>query len=229
MNLAMKAFLSTVASIALLSGARADPFEGKITLSVKPWRNQGHAEFHISAKEDLMRIDVEAPSAKLTTIVDFKLGQQITLVPQSQSYLALELQNRSPAGGPPGPLQETADTDTILGYVCTKYVAAGPEGITEIWATDQLGEYRGLYQFVGPMGRGQPQSWEALLSGRNLFPLRVLRTNRNKSLIFLRIEATSVEKTSLPGSLFEAPGGWKKLSLNSPGLGAVPAGRFASR
>ncbi len=65
----------------------------------------------------------------------------------------------------------------------------------------------------GPGGRrGQaPPEWESIIKGSGFFPLRIVSFEGGKEKF--RMEVTSVQKTSLPDSLFAAPDGYRKLDL----------------
>ncbi len=83
----------------------------------------------------------------------------------------------------------------------------------------------------GPMGGrrggGTPagQAWERALAGKSLFPLRVVSTDKASKETF-RMEATNVEKTALPDSLFSVPAGYEKLDMGGMMKGTMPgAGR----
>ena len=78
-------------------------------------------------------------------------------------------------------VQVTTEKDTILGYECTKIIATGKDGVSEIWITDQLGQFMGLTSGGGPGGRRQvPPQWETVLKGKGFFPMRVIVTDKNE-------------------------------------------------
>ena len=70
-------------------------------------------------------------------------------------------------------------------------------------------------------GAPAPQGWEDALSGRNVFPLRVVTTAGGKET--LRLEATAVEKQSLPAAAFYPPTDFRNLSEMMRGMG-LPGG-----
>ena len=120
----------------------------------------------------------------------------------------------------------TSTKETILGYDCTKFVVTGEHGTTEIWVTDQLGTFMGFYHGGGPGRRGSQEApeWESAMKGGGFFPMRVLG-NTSKGQV--RMEVTSVQKTSLPDSLFAPPDGWRKFDLGGMmgGMGGFPGAR----
>jgi hypothetical protein len=78
---------------------------------------------------------------------------------------------------------------------------------------------------MGGRGRGgasvPAQSWESALSGKSVFPLRVVTTAAGKENF--RLEVTNIEKASLPDSLFAAPADFRNLSDMMRGMG-LPGG-----
>jgi Domain of unknown function (DUF4412) len=210
--------LAAVAAVFVsVPALKAETFEGSYTMILTPWAVQGSATLKTSVKKDLMRIDLETSRGVISTVVDFREHRTIAMIAQARMYVVHDLpagiaalQPTSVAGGTS--LKPTGKTDTIAGYSCTEYIADGPEGRSEIWVTDQLGEYPGLFQWVGPTGRGVQQTWEVALRGRNVFPMRVVRKNLSNGSTF-RLEVSSVSKGSVPDSLFTIPDGWQKVGF----------------
>src|ERR1019366_4331842 len=211
--------LATICALVLPGALHADTFEGRLTMSMTSSSKEGNQTVNLSLKEGMMRTDIQSAKGVMSAILDTKNQQMIILMPQQRMYM---VQPPTPPGSVPQPnapaasgttLQDTGVKETILGYVCTKFVAKSKEGTSEIWVTDQLGTFTGLFHGGGgPMGhRPQaPQAWESALKGHNFFPMRVV-TNGSKGTF--RLEVTSVEKTSLPDSDFAAPQGWRKLDM----------------
>lgn len=189
-----------------------------------------------SIKEGFMRMDASASSHQSGIIYDLKNRQMIILIPERSMYMVRQIPapGSAPAyggpggpGGPeagpppnPGTFEKSGETETILGYTCTKYVYTSGEDTTEIWVTDQLGTFGG-FNFGGrPGGRsGVPQGWASALQGKAFFPMRVIGTENGKSF---RMDVTAVEKVSIPDSEFAPPDGWQKFDMGSfmQGMGA---------
>jgi hypothetical protein len=173
----------------------------------------------MSLKEGHMRTDMETSRGTMSAIFDMKAQQIMILMPQQRMYMVQNMPQpaagQPPArmGSAPGNLQNTGVKETILGYECTKYTVTGADGsMTDIWVTDQLGTFIGLFH-GGPGGRSQPPAeWESALKGGNFFPMRVVS---NSSRGTFKLEVTAVNKASLPDSVFAAPEGWQKFDLGS--------------
>lgn len=189
----------------------------------------GPQTINYSIKEGYMRMDIQgAKGAGGAFITDFKNKQIIFLIPQQQMYMVKSLPDPNSYKKPDGQLSSAAavakdpstsfrDTgvkETILGYDCEKYEVTTSKGTTDIWATDQLGMFGGLSMGGAPGRHSQaPQAWESIIKGSGFFPLRVTSNEGGKEKF--RLEVTSVDKTSLPDSLFQPPDGWKKFDLGS--------------
>jgi hypothetical protein len=232
--------LATICALALPCALLADTFEGKIGISITSPSAQGPQTLNVSVKEGLARFDIESARGSMAMIRDTKNKQMIILMPQQRMYMVhpLEQPGQMPQTGQmaqqgapaasQSTLKETGVKETILGYVCTKYIVTGADGTSEIWITDELGTFMGLPPAGGPMGRAAqaPSSWESALKGHNFFPIRVVTKSSKGTFKF---EVTSVEKTSLPDSLFAPPEGWRKFDMGAMMNGEFPGGMPNSR
>ncbi len=227
----MKLITPIVALCALLSpGAlAADTFEGTVTMTISsPSMKGGPQTINLSLKDGDMRTDMDTGRGAASAIFDTKNRQLIILMPQQRMYMVRPIpqpgQGHAPgaARSTPPSLTDTGVRETILGYACTKYTSAGESGTTDIWVTDQLGMFMGLFHGGGPGSRSEaPPEWESALKGRNFFPMRVVSNTARGTF---RLEVTAVNKTSLPDSLFSAPDGWQKFDLGAIMGGAMPGG-----
>lgn len=227
--------LLVLTAASLIPAARADSFEGKVTMKVTGLKNSVPA-MTFNIKEGFSRIDITADGRNNAVILDAAKQQMTVLLLDQKMYITQAMPSASSiaakaaaAGGPPDPaLDITTTKEKILGYDCVKYVAQTKEGTSEIWVTDQLGAFLG---FGGPpMGGGRrgpgagapaPQGWEEALLGKGVFPLRVVTTADGKETF--RLEATNVEKTPLPAALFYPPSDFRNLSDMMRGMG-LPGG-----
>jgi hypothetical protein len=221
--------LVPICALLLPCALAAETFEGKVSMSIASGSKDGSQKIDFSIKEGLTRMDIATPRGSSSIIMDGKNQQMTILIPQQRMYMVRPIpQPGAPQGPNPAPkaaqatLQDTGVKERILGYECTKYIATSAEGTSEIWVTDQLGAFTGLYQGDGPGQRPQaPQAWEGAIKGRNFFPLRVVANNGKGTF---KLEVTSVEKASLPDSQFTPPEGWTKFDMGSMMGGAMPGG-----
>jgi hypothetical protein len=225
----MKLIRSLVPLCALLlpCALSAETFEGKVAMTMTmAGSKDGPQSINYSIKEGLMRVDMTGGKISGGFITDFKNKQMTILMPQQQMYMVRPMSDtggvQRPAGmGPSHPagtasdttFKDTGDKETILGYVCEKYEVTTAKGTSDIWATDQLGTFGGLSMGGGPGGRHSQaaQEWEKVIKGSAFFPLRVVSTEGGSQRF--KLEVTSIDKQSLPDSLFQAPDGWRKLDL----------------
>jgi hypothetical protein len=230
--------LVSIGALLLPCALAAQTFEGKVSMKITSADSKdGSQSIDMSMKEGFLRMDMNSSKgAQGGMISDFKNQQMTILMPQQKMYMTRPIPQpgSSPQSGsyprpngtpnaPQASLQQTGVKETILGYECTKYVATGQEGTSEIWVTDQLGTFTGLFHGGGPGRRPQaPQGWESALTGKSFFPMRVVTSANGKEKF--RLEVTSVEKGSLPDSLFTPPSDWRKFDLGSMMGGAMPGG-----
>jgi hypothetical protein len=227
----MKLISSIVAAGALLAPSMlaAETFEGTVSMTISaPSMKGGPQTISLSLKEGNMRTDMDTGRGTMSAIFDTKNQQMLILMPQQRMYMvrpmpqAVAGQAPAPSGAPPANLQDTGVKETILGYACEKYTSMGDSGTTEIWVTDQLGTFMGLFHGGGPGGRSQaPAAWESALKGRNFFPMRVISTSSKGTF---RLDVTAVNKASLPDSLFGPPDGWQKFDLGGLMGAGMPGG-----
>ena len=207
----------------------AATFEGKVHLKISDNKGQSH-EMVQSLKDGLVRTDVEAGVHSASLIMDFAKQELTILIAAQHMYMVRPMPTGAPAGAPgaadtgEASFAKTGETEKILGYDCVKYVAKTKDGAHEVWVTDQLGRFGGLGG-GNPMARrhgGKPTAgWEQLLAGKDLFPLRVVTHNAAGTETF-RLEAVSVEKTTLPASDFQPPADYKKLDMGGMMPGTMP-------
>jgi Domain of unknown function (DUF4412) len=227
--------------VLLLAGALLIPaalaaatFEGKVTMKMTGPKGSPPL-VNFSLKEGFSRIDVEAGQGQsVAMIMDQSKQEMIIMMAAQKMYLVRPLPKPGdiPAAQGAAPhdmtVERTSVTETILGYECVKIVATDKGTTTEMWVTDQLGTFMGMGG-GGPMGgrRGGPggpagEAWEQALRGKASFPLRVVTTKDGKEAF--RMEATSVEKMSLPDSVFAPPADFQKLDMGNMMRGMMPGG-----
>jgi hypothetical protein len=231
--------LAPLCALALTCALSAETFEGKVSMTMtSSTSSNGPQTINYSIKEGFMRMDVTAAKGAGAFITDFKNRQVIILMPQQKMYMVQQMPDPNAAGKPGGApgatpggspnasntsFKDTGETETILGYPCKKYEITSPKGTTEIWATDQLGVFGGLSMGGAPGRRPQaPQAWESVIKGSGFFPMRVESNEGGKGNF--KLEVTSVDKTSLPDSLFAAPDGWRKFDMGAMMGGMMPGG-----
>lgn len=219
----MKKFSSIIIACALLLPAAlsAAAFQGKVVMKMTMPKSEP-IPLTMSVKEGFSRTDMVMGKGTSGSMIMDQAKQQITILMDEQKmYLVQpmpkpeEFTDGKDSGKNDFTFEKTNETEKILGYNCTKYIAKSKEGTSEIWATEQLGTYLG-------MGAGGPGSqpgkkapsyaWEKALIGKNFFPLRTIVFGKDGKEA-LRTEAVSVEKQSLPNSLFAPPADYQKLEM----------------
>lgn len=209
-------------------GLSAANFEGTISLRMSEGRQTHDVTY--ATKGGQMRIGMDAgPMGQVAAIVSLAERQIFMLMPAQKMYLVMPFANQmdaamEKAGAARDHLQKTAETQTILGYPCTKYVYQDEQGPVEIWGTDRLGQFVALPS-GNPMQRGaQKPGWETAIAG-DFFPMRLIATSTGGQER-MRWEVTAVKAETLDAALFTLPAGYQKLDMGGmmSGLGGLMPG-----
>ncbi|MEO7412143.1 MAG: DUF4412 domain-containing protein [Opitutaceae bacterium] len=230
----MKKFLTSLLAGALLFPAAlsAANFEGKITTKMTMAGSKDPIPMTQSVKDGFARTDMAMGKGATTSMIMDQAKQQIViLLPDQKMYMVQPMPKPDEAANGKAEdftFEKTSETEKILGYNCTKYLVKNKDGSSEIWATEQLGTYLGLGAAGGggAMGNARGKSaasyaWEKALIGKNFFPLRTVVFGKDGKES-VRMEAVSVEKQSLPASLFVPPADYQKFEM--PAMGDMMKG-----
>ena len=226
-----------LATLLLLSGVLladavsfAANFEGTVRFKIESGKDKP-MEMSYGLKNGLVRIDLQSKDGQAPAIIMDAAKQEMTvLMAEEKMYLVQALPKPkgadTPAASANVTLEKTGVTETIAGYVGEKYLIKSKDFTGEMWLTDQLGAFMGMGEPEGPFGgkKSSGGSWEAALAGKNMFPLRVVNTTAKGKSAF-RMEVTSIDKASLPDSLFRAPADWQKFDMGGMMRGLLPGGR----
>jgi hypothetical protein len=183
-------------------------------------RGQTH-NISYSIKDSMIRTEVSgAAGMNAAAIIDTGKQMITVLMPAQSMYMTMPMKqtmDKATSGkvSRDSALENTGITKNILGYECTKYLAKGRDGTTEIWATTELGSFMGLGSGMqGPMGAKKPKpAWEQAIAGKDFFPLLVIGHGKRKNKFTLT--TTSVQRQSLSDSVFEAPEGYRKFDMGA--------------
>jgi hypothetical protein len=227
------AFLAAVPSLF------AADFEGKVTMKLSGARELPPSLTY-SIKGTATRIDLTAPgeAGRVAMLTDSTKQEMVILMLDQKMFMTQPIPKVSGASVaaagslPESTLEKTAVTEKILGYDCVKYTSKSKSGTTELWVTEQLGSFSGLgggNPLTGGLsgGRGSASAnasasaWEKALAGLNAFPLRVVSTEGGKESF--RMEATAVDRQTIPSAAFVAPTDFQDLSAMMRGM-ALPPG-----
>jgi len=232
----MKRFPTVALLLAALlpTCAFAADFEGVIQMSMTTGSHTTPMTF--TEKPGFTRIDMAAAGGRVGGMIMDHAKQEMTiLMPQQRMYMVQAIPQQVIAQAQSkiddAAVEKTNDHEKILGYDTTKYIAKNNEGTSDIWVTDQLGTFAGFgpAQGGGLFGRGahsssaKKNSWEDAFKGKEAFPLRVITTNSSGQQTF-KMEATSVEKKSVPASEFQPPADYRKFDMGAMmrGMGGLP-------
>lgn len=222
--------ITLCALLLAVSNLTAKTFEGTVHMKISAGKEGTH-QLSYSIKGTKLRTEIQAGNnVSATAIMDTTKDEIIMLMPGQPMYMTMSLKGTvAKATGNDmndTTLENTGITETILGYTCTKYIARNKEGDMEIWATTELGTFMGLGNNMGGMmgAAKNKASWEQTLTGKDFFPLRVKNAPGNRNQFTL--EATSIEKKSLPDSLFLPPEGYQKFDMGGMMQGLMGGGQL---
>ncbi len=218
----------------LLSSLCAADFEGKVTMKVSGPRDLPPA-LNYSIKGTATRIDLTMPGdvGRVAMLSDSTKSEMTILMLDQKMFMTQPLPKvagstvEAAGGVAEANLEKSAVIEKILGYDCVKYTAKSKTTTTELWVTDKLGAFAGFgggNPMAGVTGGGRSsasaQPWEQALASLHAFPLRVIAIEGGKEIF--RMEATAIEKQSLPASLFVAPTDFQDLSALMKGMSIPP-------
>lgn len=228
----MKTTLRSLLACTLLLPAAllAAPFEGKINFKMS---TDGKAQDMLySVKGDKLRIDMPGMKAMGGAILDMGKKEMTMIMPEQQMYMTTSMSEGKEAPARQAEevkVEKTSETEKILGYLATKYLATSKDNTTEMWLAEGLGVFASMPSQGGGGGglfgrkkaAATSQAWESALAGKELFPLRVV-TKDKKGKESFRMEATAIDKTSVPDASFAPPEGYQKFDMGAMMKGALP-------
>ena len=229
----MKQFPRLLLASALLAPAAifAASFEGKVSFKMTTGRGQGQ-EMHYNIKGDKIRMEMTGQKGMGGMIMDTSKKEMIMIMDEQKMYMTMQIPEAAAQAiekkGENATLEKTSETEKILGYTATKYIATNQDTKTEMWLAEGLGKFTG-FSNQNPMGgrRGgtaAAPAWERALAGKELFPLRVVGLDKGGKENF-RMEVTAINKESLPDTLFAPPAGYQKLDMGGMMKGMIPGAR----
>lgn len=211
----------------------AEAFEGKVTLTVTSEKGKTQ-DLNYTMKGQKMRMDINAEGHQAITIMDMGKLEMMILMPEQQMYMVMPMkqavnnamEHAEKSGAMSSDITRSGKTEKILGYTAEQILVTDQEKgtVTELWVARDLGVFMGLGGGGGgPMGGmgGRRNSaaaakWEEVLKGGGGFPLRVISRNASGKQV-MKMEATKIDPSSQPDSLFVPPDDYKKFSMPSFG------------
>lgn len=216
----LPSFLLAIAALAAPAVLGAASFEGQVRMKISDARGRSH-EMEQRIKEGRVRTEMNTGKGEtMAVIMDLPKREMIMLMPEQHMYMVHALPDPTAVAGADDAefsFEKTGETEKILGYTCTKYLAKSKDATTDVWVTEELGRFAGLGNGPGPMGMGRraaaPQAaWEKALAGKDFFPLRVVSHDAKGKENF-RLEALSVDKSTQPDALFTPPADYQKFDM----------------
>lgn len=235
---------SSPASTAPASSSGSGNFEGAIT--AKMFTGPQPIEIKYAIKGTRFRIETQLSQGGTQTgvvLMDSSSGSQTMLMPQTKTYMSLDLNKggqfgqmvekmAEKAGEETGDLSKitsTGQTETIAGHTCQHWRISDKQQ-TDVCLARGLGFFGGGGQSGGifeqlknlAMGdkvkaqlNANPEFARFVEGGA--FPLKISQVENGQSKTVM--EVTSVERKSLDDSLFSVPSDYKKMEI--PGMPTI--------
>lgn len=213
----------------------AASFEGKVSFSMTTGRGQPQSLTY-NIKGDKIRIDMPGQKGMGGMIVEPAKKEATMIMDEQKMYMVMAMPDvvaqAAEAKADDVKLEKTGEKEKILGYDAEKYISTHAGVKTDLWLAEGLGTFMAIGNQNPMMGGGRggpaPQGWEAALANKELFPLRVVSRGKDGKETF-KMEATAINKGSLPDSLFTPPAGYQKLDMGGMMKGMMPGMPGATR
>ena len=200
-------------------------FEGRVHFDMKSGRDTQKVAYAIKGE----RARFEMPGTNFPgAVIDVPKKEMRVLMPEQKMYMALSLADAEAIAKKGGKneveFEDTGETEEILGRTCRKYRVSDRNGVTNLWAAEGIGTFMGNLG-GGALRRGSDlPAWQRTLVEKGFFPLRIVGSNKKGKETF-RMEATKIDETSLPDSLFEVPEGYQKFNMGGLMRGLIPGAK----
>lgn len=233
MNLLLR-LLAVGSLLTAASTFAADAFEGKVSLAVSAEKGRTQ-DINYIMKGKKLRMDMNAEGRTMSTIMDMEKLEMLMLMPEQNMYMVMPIkqavdkavERSNKTGDSNADIERTGKTEKILGYTCDQILVTDKQKgtVTELWVATGLGTFMGLSgggpagggggMFGGRRGGGggaAAAKWEEVLKGKGGFPLRVISRDA-KGKESYKMEATKIDPSSQPDSLFVPPPGYQKFQM----------------
>lgn len=216
---------SAALAVFVAAATAAFAFEGKVEMKMTGKNQKETMTMVNSIKGTHYRSDVTLPTDKkgkpgmtISAITNLEAGEIYTLMAEQKMYMVTKLADVQKTAEDVAKkykvdFKPTGHKETIAGYEAEEYVSEGDNkraGRTEIWVT------KGMGKFIMAQGKGaKPEAWQDFLQKNDLFMLRMISRDKEGAPEETRMEATKVEKTSLPDSLFQPPADFQRVEMPS--------------
>ena len=154
------------------------------------------------------------------------LSTMLMIMPQQRMYMEMPIPDVAAQAVPSPddeegelPFEKTGKTREILGLTAHEFLYDENGEKMAIWATDELG----AMPFANnPMLQGWAEAMQRLTGLDSFFPLETIGYENGREAY--RMTVTKVEKKQLENALFEAPPGYRKMTMPA-GMGGFLPGR----
>jgi len=220
----------------------AAQFEGTIHLKLSGSGTGESMTMKMAIKGDMQATVMEMPASagpmagmEMRSIFDGKANTVTVLMPMPPGMPAMpgmadakgfksvtDLSKISPSGEQSDSkveIKKLGTSEKIAGFDCDDYeITQGSGKVTRACITQSLGRFifPGASGSMGRRGGSAPPEWAKAFGNRAAFPLKVWTPDGK-----IAMEATSVERGSVPASAFEIPAGYVDMAGMMRGRGGI--------
>ncbi len=215
-------------ALVLFSLTTWSQFEGRIT-STTTGTKEPNTPFsltqEISIKGKKIRSVMTATGEQmgsLTIIFRGDKGSVITILDQAKVYMELpmkkieEMMKNFPQDTNAVTVSRTGKTQKILGYNCEQVLLQEGETTIDVWGTRELTSLQDAMEMLSGIQKQKVPQWSKELDKLKLFPMKTIITAQGTHA---ETNITSIQRKSLPESMFTVPAGYTKqeMPVGQPG------------
>lgn len=226
MILHRKKALSILIILVLFTVPALSQFEGIITTTtsgIKEPNTPFSITQDISIKGKKVRSIMTSPGEPMGSLIIIYRGDKgrlITIVDQAKMYVDYslktiqEMMKNLPRDTNKVSVRRTGKKQKILGYNCEEIIFEESGATMEVWGTTELSSLREAIRTLNDIQKQQVPQWSKELEKLKLFPMKTIVSVQGTKA---ETNVTSIQKKSLPESMFEVPAGYTRQE--------VPAGQ----
>ncbi len=196
----------------------AQQFEGKMKINFKS--NKENADMVYYYKGENLRIEFVSDKKLVFIYTDEEMTM---MMPDQKMYMKMPKQLMENSMLPAqqygkkakkeyeDKIIKTGEYKTILGKKCEKWIIKDGNEESEMWITEDVGDFKSMNN---PMQRSNAGGWQSSIEDQGYFPMLVITKNNGKEEG--RFEVVELKEMNLENSMFEVPSGFKTMTL--PGM-----------
>jgi hypothetical protein len=197
-------------------------FEGTVTATTTGMRDN-NTPFTITQEISIKGKNIRSvmsspqqPGGSVTMIFRGDKERFYTLFDQVKKYLEYskktieELTKNIPKDQTPVTVKRTGKLQQFLGYTCEQIILTQGETTVEMWATSELTSLRKAMDELNSYQKQNVPQWSKEIEKLKLFPMK---TSMKMQGTNAEVNVVSIQRKTLPASIFDIPAGYTKQPL----------------